>query len=172
MPEGHFAFCKRVPSECTQKTNSPKPLKLTRELWAKLINVNNEVNMSVIPKTDPEVWGAPDYWTYPGIYGDCEDYALEKRRRLIDLGFPRQDLLMTVVRESSGNGHAVLTVNTDLGDYILDNQVAKVLLWKETSYLFIKRQSAADSGRWITIDDPRKPAGSAPDHDHELVTSN
>jgi predicted transglutaminase-like cysteine proteinase len=172
MPMGHIVFCKRVPSECTQKANSPKPLKLTRELWAKLVNVNNEVNMSVIPKTDQEVWGVRDYWTYPGIYGDCEDYAIEKQRRLIDLGFPRQNLLITAVEQPSGEGHAVLTINTNFGDYVLDNLQGKILLWNETSYRFIERQSAADSGKWIAIDDPRKPVGSLPDRDRKLVMSN
>ncbi|WP_292452415.1 transglutaminase-like cysteine peptidase [Mesorhizobium sp.] len=163
---GIFVFCKRVPPECTQKTNSPKPLKLIRGLWAKLIDVNNEVNLSVIPKSDQEVWGVEEFWTYPGIYGTCEDCALEKRRRLIDLGFPRQNLLMEIVKQSDGGGHAVLTVTTNFGD-ILDNRQEKVLLWGETEYPFIKRQSGADSGKWITIDDPRKPAASASDQDHE-----
>ena len=37
-------------------------------------------------------------------------------------GWPRQALLITVVRDKKGDGHAVLTVKTDKGEFILDNQ--------------------------------------------------
>ncbi len=46
-------------------------------------------------------------------YGDCEDYALLKRKMLMQAGWPREALLMTVVRDKKGEGHAVLTVKTD-----------------------------------------------------------
>jgi len=41
---------------------------------------------------------------------------------LLEAGWPRQALLITVVRDKRGDGHAVLTVTTDRGDFILDNQ--------------------------------------------------
>ena len=45
-------------------------------------------------------------------------------------------LLVTVVRNQKNQGHAVLTVTTDKGDYVLDNQNKNVLLWSETGYRF------------------------------------
>ena len=62
---------------------------------------------------------------------------------------------MTVVREKNGNGHAVLTVKTDKGEFILDNQEEKVLLWSETNYRFVKRQAQFDPNRWVSLGDPR-----------------
>ncbi len=58
---------------------------------------------------------------YPPTAGDCEDIALLKRRDLIEKGWPVGALLMTVVRQANGEGHAVLTVLTDRGDLVLDN---------------------------------------------------
>ncbi len=48
---------------------------------------------------------------------------LLKRRLLIRAGWPREALLITVVRDRKDEGHAVLTVKTDRGEFILDNQV-------------------------------------------------
>ena len=73
--------------------------------------------------TDLEHWGVVEKWSYPEDgYGDCEDYVLLKRRMLMQSGWPREALLITVVRDRKGDGHAVLTVKTDKGEYILDNQ--------------------------------------------------
>ena len=73
--------------------------------------------------TDLEHWGVVESWYYPDDgYGDCEDYVLLKRRMLMQAGWPREALLITVVRDKNGDGHAVLTVKTDKGEYILDNQ--------------------------------------------------
>jgi predicted transglutaminase-like cysteine proteinase len=63
--------------------------------------------------------------------------------------------MMTVVRESKGTGHAVLMVRTDRGDLVLDNQDGRVLLWNETPYQFLKRQSQADAGQWVDLMDDR-----------------
>ena len=60
---------------------------------------------------------------------------------LIQSGWPREVLLVTVVRDKKEEAHAVLTVTTDKGDYVLDNQTQDILLWSETGYRFVKRQS-------------------------------
>ena len=57
----------------------------------------------------------------PNGAGDCEDYVLEKRRELMHKGLSASDLLITVVRKPDGEGHAMLTVRTDKGDFVLDN---------------------------------------------------
>ncbi len=73
-------------------------------------------------------------------YGDCEDYQLVKRKLLVEAGFPRRALRMTVVIDELGEGHAVLMVRTDRGDYILDNKTDAVLPWHKTGYTYIKRE--------------------------------
>ena len=96
---------------------------LSNKAWTDLVRINKWVNDNVKPMTDLEHWGVVEKWSYPDDgYGDCEDYVLLKRRMLMEAGWPREALLITVVREKNGNGHAVLTVKTDKGEFILDNQ--------------------------------------------------
>jgi len=155
QPIGHYEFCRREPDECRQKSPRRAPTELSRTLWASIVEINNAVNASVAPRTDMEMWGKEEVWSYPTNVGDCEDYALEKRRRLMALGIPAGDLLMTVVRQRNGAGHAVLTVRTSRGEFILDNLETRVLAWADTSYSYLKRQSERNSGTWIAIDDVR-----------------
>lgn len=155
QPIGHYEFCQREPGECSQKTAAGAPVELTRALWSAIVDINNAVNVSVEPRTDFEMWGKEELWSYPTNVGDCEDYALEKRRQLMALGVPAGDLLMTVVRQPNGDGHAVLTVRTSRGEFILDNLESKVLAWSDTEYTFLKRQSERNSGSWVSITDSR-----------------
>jgi predicted transglutaminase-like cysteine proteinase len=123
---------------------------------------NTWVNGTIKPLTDIEHWGIADRWSYPDDgYGDCEDYVLLKRRMLIQSGWPREALLVTVVRNESDEGHAVLTVTTDKGDYILDNQNKNILLWSETRYRFIKRQSQSDPNVWVSLSNQQPAIGTA-----------
>ena len=159
QPVGHYDFCQRIPVECNERTPKGPPVELTRKLWATIVNVNNSVNTRVKPRTDLENYGVEEYWAYPDNgYGDCEDYGLEKRRELMAAGIPAGDLLMTVVRQPNGDGHAVLTVRTSLGEFILDNLEPKVLAWNDTVYTYLKRQSTENSGVWVTINDGREDA--------------
>ncbi len=155
QPIGHYEFCQREPAECRQKTPKKAPVELSRQLWTAMIAINNAVNAAVEPRTDMEIWGKEEVWSYPTNVGDCEDYALEKRRRLMALGVAPGDLLVTVVRQPNGDGHAVLTVRTSRGDFVLDNLETRVMEWSETPYTFLKRQSERNSGAWVAIDDSR-----------------
>jgi predicted transglutaminase-like cysteine proteinase len=157
QPVGHYELCQKRAVECEQVTAKRAPVELTRELWATIVDVNNLVNTMVTPRTDWQIWGVEERWSYPtdGI-GDCEDYVLEKRRQLMKAGMPAGNLLITVVRQPNGDGHAVLTVRTSLGDFVLDNLEARVLAWHDTQYQFLKRQSERNSGVWISIGDDRQ----------------
>ena len=120
---------------------------------AKLMKrINSWVNSNIKAKTDQEHWGVVDRWDYPtdGV-GDCEDFVLLKRRLLIEEGFPRQGLLVTVVKDEKGEGHAVLTVKTSQGEFILDNLVDEVKPWNKVPYRFVKRQSQTDPNLWVDI---------------------
>ncbi len=158
QPVGHYEFCKRMPAECADRTRDSRPVELTRKLWDSMVAVNQEVNTTVIPRTDYEMWGVEEYWSYPTDIGDCEDYVLEKRRLLMKIGIPASNLLITVVRQPNGEGHAVLTVETTLGDFILDNLETDVLAWTDTDYRYLKRQSGRDAGVWVSIGDDRNVA--------------
>ena len=127
---------------------------------SKLQAVNDFINRSVSYGTDRQIWGVDDYWATPletlsRGRGDCEDFALLKRKMLVDRGVDPADLLMTVVLQPNGEGHAVLTVRTDRGDFVLDNMRSKVMLWSETEYTYLKRQSIDDPGAWVKLQDGR-----------------
>ena len=122
------------------------------------MKVNDWVNDTVKPMTDLEHWGVVERWNYPDDgYGDCEDYVLLKRKMLMKAGWPREALLITVVRDKKGDGHAVLTVKTDRGEYILDNQENEIVPWYRTGYRFVKRQSQSDPNTWVALGEPRAP---------------
>ncbi|MBZ3693872.1 transglutaminase-like cysteine peptidase [Phyllobacterium calauticae] len=157
QPIGHYEFCKRLPDECSIRSRNVAPAKMTRDFWELIVNVNSHVNQTVKPLTDMEIYGVEEYWGYPdkvGNVGDCEDYVLEKRRELMQAGVSPADLLITVVRKPDGEGHAVLTVRTDTGDFILDNLADSVKNWSETGYTYLKRQATNNTGRWVSIEAP------------------
>ena len=90
----------RHPRECEAQPIAPRDVVLTTKAWADLVRINKWVNDDVKPMTDLDHWGVVEKWSYPDDgYGDCEDYVLLKRRMLIEAGWPREALLITVVRE-------------------------------------------------------------------------
>ena len=108
-----------------------------------------------LPVSDLNHWAVVDQWDYPTDgKGDCEDFALLKRKLLIEEGFPRQALLMTVVKDNHNEGHALLTIKTSAGDFILDNLRPEMKPWERTGYRFVKRQSQIDQNVWVQIGDP------------------
>jgi predicted transglutaminase-like cysteine proteinase len=165
-PIGWVEFCAANSGECATTPSAPRDIVLTAAALRDLVSVNRYVNDTIKPMTDLEHWGTIEKWSYPDDgYGDCEDYALLKRRLLIRAGWPREALLLTVVRNRRDEGHAVLTVKTDRGEFILDNQVEEVLPWYETGYRFIKRQSQRDPNAWVNLGDSR-PAPATVAHQH------
>jgi predicted transglutaminase-like cysteine proteinase len=161
-PIGWIEFCAREPEECAGTIMTVRELVITPRRWTDLVSVNKLVNATIKPLTDLEHWGVPERWSYPDDgYGDCEDYVLLKRRLLIQSGWPREALLVTVVRDNKAESHAVLTVTADKGDYILDNQNEHILLWWETGYRFIKRQSRSDPNVWVWLGNPRRGGATA-----------
>ena len=155
-PIGWVEFCVEYKSECTTKVSAPRDIVLTAKTWSDLVKVNAWVNDAIKPMTDVEHWGVVERWNMgEDGYGDCEDYALLKRHMLMQAGWPREALLMTVVRDKKGDGHAVLTVKTNRGEFVLDNQESEILLWNQTGYRFVKRQSQSDQNSWVALGEPR-----------------
>ncbi len=154
-PIGHYEFCQTYQSECQPTSVDMGPIKLTQEKWQAILDVNYTVNTTITPMTDMEIYGVEEKWAYPTTAGDCEDFVLLKRKMLMQKGFDASALLITVVLQPNGEGHAVLTVRTDRGDFILDNMRNKVMLWADTEYTYLKRQSNEDPGRWVKLQDGR-----------------
>jgi predicted transglutaminase-like cysteine proteinase len=144
-------FCERFPKECAVDSREAAVITLTPQVWQLIVAVNRKVNREIKPMTDKEHWGVVDSWDFPadGI-GDCEDYQLLKRKLLVERGLPRRALRMTVVIDELNEGHAVLTVRTDRGDFVLDNKTNAVLPWQQTGYVYVKREGH-DSIAWVSL---------------------
>ena len=155
-PIGWVEFCVEYDPECKTKPSAPRDVVLSGQAWKDLVRINRAVNTTVKPMTDMDHWGVVERWNYPDDgYGDCEDYVLQKRKMLMQAGWPREALLITVVRDKNNDGHAVLTVKSDKGEYILDNQTDDIVLWSDTGYRFVKRQSQSDPNVWVALGEPR-----------------
>lgn len=151
QPIGHYEFCRRSPRECNQRNRRALPVHLTKSSWNTITRVNALVNKRIQPMNDIDIYGKEEVWNYPVDVGDCEDYVLLKRKILIQKGIAPSNLLITVVRKRDGEGHAVLTVRTTKGDFILDNLRDSVKHWNRTGYRYLKRQAETHTGRWVTI---------------------
>ncbi|MFN0218164.1 MAG: transglutaminase-like cysteine peptidase [Hyphomicrobium sp.] len=162
-PYGFVRFCEVNPKECGGELASDARYSATPERLSDLDEVNRSVNRAIEPATDIEIFGVNEFWTLPKSRGDCEDFALLKRQRLMKLGWPSSALLITVVRDEKNEGHAVLTARTTQGDFILDNKVESVKLWNQTPYHYVMRQSYIDPKVWVSLDptDSATPAAIA-----------
>ncbi len=164
QPVGHWRYCKINPDDCASISDNAGARILSSNLWFELVDVNRSVNDTVRPATDLETYGVDDLWMVAKDVGDCEDYVLLKRKLLMQNGWPASDLLITIVRQFDAEGnmlpelHAVLTVRTNEGDFVLDNLEPEIRLWVQIPYYFLKRQSVTNSGRWERIDDHWQPA--------------
>jgi predicted transglutaminase-like cysteine proteinase len=154
-------FCDQFPVECAVDTSEPAVITLNRDVWNTLVAVNRSVNRRIKPVTDKEHWGVVDRWEFPDDgMGDCEDFQLLKRKLLVEKGLPRRAMRMTVVIDELGEGHAVLMVRTDRGDFILDNKLQSVLPWEQTGYVFVKREGH-DSTAWVSLGGLTSPVTTA-----------
>ncbi|MEQ1577153.1 MAG: transglutaminase-like cysteine peptidase [Hyphomicrobium sp.] len=151
-PYGFVRYCEASPDACLPTGTAEQRLQPTPLSLSELDDINRSVNARIAPATDAEIYGVSEYWTIPTQRGDCEDYALLKQKILISHGWPSSALLLTVVRDDKGEGHAVLTARTSQGDYILDNKVDDVRLWNRSGYQFVMRQSYIDPKVWVSLD--------------------
>jgi predicted transglutaminase-like cysteine proteinase len=155
IPYGWVDFCRRYAGECDSGATAPLDINLTPETLKQIERVDKWVNKMIVAVSDMDHWGVLDQWDYPADgKGDCEDYALLKRKLLIEEGFPRQALLMTVVKDTQNDGHAILTVKTNHGEFILDNLNDEIKPWDQTGYKFVKRQSQSNENVWVQVGPP------------------
>jgi predicted transglutaminase-like cysteine proteinase len=151
-PIGFVKFCASHHVECQKRANTAATkLEMSPDTWRQLYQVNASVNDKIKPMSDQDLYGQPEFWTYPSTAGDCEDYLLLKKRTLEQMGFAPSNLLITVVLDEKGEGHAVLTIMTSDGEYILDNRRNDIFSPKETEYVFLKRQSRKHPLEWVSL---------------------
>lgn len=144
----------QVPTVEAREAGQSAPV-LSPSMWHTLEDVNQYVNGRVRQRSDTANYGVADYWELPlesgNGAGDCEDYALEKRKLLAEKGIPENALSIALVQTGWGEAHAVLLVRTDKGDYVLDNLSSWIQPWKDVSYTWLERQSNWDPDVWVRV---------------------
>lgn len=148
-PFAHVKFCNSNPADCRQGRGEAV-VELTAARDSQLKRVNSAVNRSIRPINDRQGTGG-DIWEVDVSEGDCEDFALTKRRRLVELGWSPRALRIAVAYTRSGEGHAVLVVSTSNGDLVLDNRTSQIKKWHRTDLRWVKIQSGDNPRRWFQI---------------------
>jgi predicted transglutaminase-like cysteine proteinase len=149
---GFHDFCRRHPAECRPAGSSVRQVAATAQRMNELQQINLTVNRSVEGMSDHEQWGKEDVWSLPATgRGDCEDYALMKRKLLIERGWPSSALLLTAALTPQGEWHLVLVAVTDKGDYVLDSLADGLRTASQTSYTYLSRQSPANPRAWVSL---------------------
>ena len=139
-PVQYAEFCKRNPDAC--RLTGPARLDWTRPTITTLARVNLAVNLEVRFLADQECLGVEERWSFPvnGV-GDCEDFALEKRRRLVAEGLPGAALTMAIVHHRElFFPHAVLLAETAQGTWVLDNLAPGLVCWDAQPYRYERRE--------------------------------
>lgn len=153
-PFQHVRFCLRYPSDCKSDPTENERIDLNAETLGLLKRVNHSVNMSIIPTLKSYGQNLGDSWTIAPDVGDCNDYAVTKRHKLLESGLPSKALRLSVVKTASGIGHLVLVVVTTKGDIVMDNLTEVIRPWRSTDYHWLKIQSAADAKFWYEVKAP------------------
>lgn len=149
---GHAEFCKNFPASCAYRATYPTYQRYNGASRLLLARIQDRVNTETIQLTDMEIHGREEVWTYPvNGKGDCEDVVLEKRRLLIAEGWEPSSLMIAVVAQKNGDGHAVLIARTDEGDYMLDNLTKDVVRWDKSDYRFIRTTDPLDYSAWLAV---------------------
>jgi len=141
-PPGYRELCLTFPSVCAPGGNSSVRY---ADVAATLENINSSVNREIAFFPDPQ---GQDIWTINPARGDCEDYAITKRARLLEMGLPASALLIATAKTEDGGPHAVLVVRTDEGDYVLDSRKVNVMRWDYLRYHWVARTSPKDPKVW------------------------
>ncbi|HRQ58355.1 MAG TPA: transglutaminase-like cysteine peptidase [Azoarcus taiwanensis] len=146
-PMQYLDFCNANPGHCA--SGGEAILEWSEETEMTLARVNREVNAEIEFQPDWDSRGVEDFWCYPadGV-GDCEDLALEKRRRLVALGSPRGALTLAIVHHREKFfAHTLLLAETTAGTFLLDNLDDALRCWDAVPYRFERREGS--DGRWI-----------------------
>lgn len=146
-PSGALTLCETYDWACASESSA-----LSRDQVRLAGQVSRSVNRGIREISDTAQYGRSEIWALPTARGgDCEDFALLKKRELIARGLPANRLLIASVFDRSRNSHAVLVLRTERGDLILDNLTDRVVGWRETGYTFIRMQSPSDPEQWVAV---------------------
>lgn len=146
-PFAFIRFCRKNQDDC-QAGEGHAIVQMNAQLNRELFSINAQVNRAIRPVNDGD---NDDQWAADVTSGDCEDFALTKRRKLISAGWPSRSLRIAVARTAAGEGHAVLVVKTSQGDLVLDNRTSTIRPWNRTDLTWLKIQSEENPRLWLEI---------------------
>ncbi|WP_299075465.1 transglutaminase-like cysteine peptidase [uncultured Ruegeria sp.] len=148
-PSGAHQLCRQYSWACSSK----RSISLTSQQEMQIIRqVNRRVNATTREVADQLQYKTRERWALPTSRGgDCEDFALLKKRDLIKAGIDPKKLLIATVLDRSRNGHAVLVYRSANGDLILDNATSRIKPWADTRYLFLRMQDPNQPRRWVGV---------------------
>lgn len=146
-PAGYRAFCAAAGGRCDGDRSPGGPARRwTKTARAEIVAVNRAVNRMMSPASEHG-----DIWRETGAFGDCEDYALAKRRMLLALGWRAGQALIAIGETPDGAAHAVLVIRTDAGDFTLDNRSNRIVRWDRSDLRWVARQSARLPALWVGV---------------------
>ncbi len=146
-PLAFVKFCMANGAECEIQ---PGVVNANERPIEELDAVNRKVNDDISPRRKPTE-PLNTNWTVSPASGDCNDYAVTKRSRLIAAGWPSDRLRLAVVITPTGQGHLVLVARTATGDMVLDNLSRTVKPWQDTGYDWMSMQSAENPRYWVAV---------------------
>lgn len=129
-------------------------ISITDEQFEQLRSVNAEINADPSCTPEPEQFRGSKYWAFPeNMFPDSKDHALEKIRRLVQLGWPRGELKLTTCWTRPGDNtsyHAVVSIDCDRATLILDTLYVRVMPVDRMSYDWHMRETPGKG--WVTVD--------------------
>ncbi|WP_298906259.1 transglutaminase-like cysteine peptidase [uncultured Aliiroseovarius sp.] len=148
-PPGAQRLCSTYSWACARGSSNGS---VTRGQMQVVRAVNAKINRTTRGIEDSQQYGEAERWAMPTSRGgDCEDYALAKKRALIDKGIDPQRLLIATVLDRRRRPHAVLIVRTEDGDMVLDNVTNSIRNWRDTRYVFLRMQDPNRPSRWVNV---------------------
>ncbi|MCG7518244.1 transglutaminase-like cysteine peptidase [Ruegeria sp. Ofav3-42] len=148
-PSGAQQLCRQYAWACSSKAS----VQMTSQQEMQIIQrVNRHVNATTQAITDQSQYRTRERWALPTSRGgDCEDFALLKKRDLIRAGVDPSKLLIATVLDTRRNAHAVLVYRSAGGDLVLDNLTNRIKPWSATRYLFLRMQDPKKPSNWVGV---------------------
>jgi predicted transglutaminase-like cysteine proteinase len=150
-PRGFTGVCEKYAWACLSRSKHSKTHSADQKLDLAR-KVNTTINRRVREISDVRQYRVAELWALPTRRGgDCEDFALLKKKTLITHGIPAERLLIATVLDRKKRPHAVLVMRTEKGDFILDNQTNRIVPWNKTGYSFLRMQRPDAPSQWMAI---------------------
>ena len=149
-PEGAAALCKTYDWACARAGDAGALAAADAIALARAVNV--AANAAIRPISDQRQYAVAERWALPTARGgDCEDFALFKKMKLVEAGIAPERLLLAAVLDRDNKPHAVLVMRTGRGDFVLDNLTDRILPWTDTGYVFLRMQDPRAPKGWVSV---------------------